>query len=173
MSIPVVGMALFMLAFVVHVAWWRHGRPQRSGQTLIMLMLTVIGAGWLIVLAVAKLWPGAALLLPGGLIAFAHALLVALAIAAAYVMTYPAIEVESPTLVIVDAIAKGGSAGVDVTELRGKLDDGVLVLPRVRDLLDEGLVVLEDGRYRPTAKGLALARLFAGWRDLIGAGKGG
>jgi hypothetical protein len=173
MSIAVTGVGLFMAAFVIHVAWWRLGRPRRSGQTLIVLMVAVIGITWLVVFASALFWPAAAHLLPGNLIAFVHALVVALAIAAAYVMTYPAIEVESPILVLIDTIAKGGRAGVEFKELRHRLDNDALVAPRIQDLLDEGLLVLDDGRYRPTAKGVALARMFAGWRRIIGAGEGG
>jgi hypothetical protein len=173
MSIAVTGVGLFMAAFLIHVAWWRLGRPRRSGQTLIVLMVAVISITWLVAFASALFWPAAACLLPGNLIAFVHALVVALAIAAAYVMTYPAIEVESPILVLIDTIAKGGRAGVEIKELRHRLDNDALVAPRIQDLLDEGLLVFDDGRYRPTAKGVALARMFAVWRRLIGAGEGG
>jgi hypothetical protein len=100
-------------------------------------------------------------------------LILPLALAAAYVMTYPAIEVDSPTLVIVDLIAERGGAGIEAADLHQRLDDAYLLAPRLKDLVDEGLITVEGGRYRPLAKGVSLARLFAAWRRVLGAGMGG
>jgi hypothetical protein len=171
MSVVVIGVCLFLLAFAAHVVWWRHGRPRRSGQTLIYLLVAVIVLGWLAAILAAWISDFASLL--GDAFALLQALLLALALAAAYVMTYPALEVESPILVIIEEIAQRGPKGVEADEFHRRLGDSVLVTPRLQDLVDEGLVVRKGDRYTPTAKGISLARVFIGWRKILGAGIGG
>ena len=173
MSVLVCGIALFVLAFAVHIGWWRARRPLRSGQVLIFLLVAVIVVGWIGAIVVAIASPTMGAYLPGDIFAWLQALVLALAVAAAYAMTYPAIEVESPIFVIIEAIAQRGTAGITIDEFHRVLDNAVLVTPRLHDLLNEGLVAHEDGRYRPTPKGLALARIFVVWRRLHRAGLGG
>jgi hypothetical protein len=120
-----------------------------------------------------RVLPGAAVFVPPDAGEGLRALLLALALAAAWVMTYPAIEVESPTLVIVAAVAAAGPDGLAEAALRRALGDDALVRPRIRDLLDEGLAEARAGRLRLTARGAALARLFALWRRVLGLGTGG
>jgi hypothetical protein len=170
LSVVVIGVGLFVLAFAAHVAWWRRGRPRRSGQTLICLLTVVILVGWGVALTAAS---GVTTSVPPDIFAWLQALALALALAASYVMTYPALEIESPTLVIIEVIAQRGNQGIEVDEFHRCLDDSVLVLPRIQDLVDEGLAVLRDGRYQATAKGLMLVRVFVAWRKILGAGLGG
>jgi hypothetical protein len=172
LSVVVMGAGLFVLAFAAHVAWWRRGRPRRSGQTLICLLTVVILVGWAIAIA-ATAASGVTTAVPQDTFAWLQALVLALALAASYVMTYPALEIESPTLVIIEVIAQRGTRGIEVDEFHRRLNDSVLVLPRIQDLLDEGLAVLSDGRYQATAKGLMLVRVFVAWRKILGAGLGG
>jgi len=167
------GLAWFAAALGAHVLRWRIARPAASGQALIRLMVATI------LIAAATTWfagrvvPGAASLVPVDAGEAVRALTLALALASSWVMTYPAIEVESPTLVIVRAIAGRGPDGLEEAELRRVLDEDVMVRPRIRDLLDEGLAVRHGDRLVLTAKGVALARLFATWRNLLRLGMGG
>lgn len=167
------GLGWFAVAFVAHVLRWRIARPAASGQALIRLMVATI------LLAAATTWfagrvvPGAAALVPANAGEALRALVLALALAASWVMTYPAVEVESPTLVMVKAIADRGAGGLAEAELRQVLDEDVMVSPRIRDLLDERLAALRGDRLVLTAKGAALARAFAGWRSVLRLGMGG
>jgi hypothetical protein len=54
-----------------------------------------------------------------------------------------------------------------------QLNDEVLVAPRVRDLLSEGLAVERDGRLHLSARGRRLVNLFIIWRRVLGAREGG
>ena len=112
-------------------------------------------------------------LLPSDPFGVLQALLVSLAFAAGYVMTYPAIEVESPTLVMIQAIARRGDEGLARATLFEQLNDEVLVAPRVRDLLSEGLAVEQEGRLHLSARGRRLVNLIFIWRRVLGAGEGG
>lgn len=173
MTVLTLGLGLFFIAIAAHIALWRHRPPARSGQTLMLLMTGVIGGGWVFAIAATQAWAFAAQALPTDAGAWLQTLVLALALAAAYVMTYPAIEVESPTLVIIEIIAKRRTQGIDAAELHRRLDAEFLVAPRLQELLNEGLAVLENGRYRPTPKGRKLARLFTAWQHLTRGGLGG
>lgn len=173
MTVLTLGLGLFFIAMAAHIALWRRRPPTRSGQTLMLLMTGMIGGGWVLAAAAAHIWVLAAHALPTEIGAWLQALTLALALAAAYVMTYPAIEVESPTLVIIEIIAGRRAQGIEAAELHRRLDAEFLVAPRLQELLNEGLAVLENGCYRPTPKGMKLARLFTAWQRLTRGGLGG
>jgi len=91
----------------------------------------------------------------------------------AYMITYSAIEADSPSLVMVLNIAGTGPAGLDKVEFDRIINDDVLVKPRVHDLVIDKMVYLEGDRYRLTRKGVLLSRIFIIYRKILGAGKGG
>lgn len=167
------GLLAFLVGFGAHLVRWRLAPPADSGRVLVLTMVVGVVATVVIAATLARFVPGLARLAPAGVIGLLHALLVGLALAAAYVMTYPAIEVESPTLEIVKAVARHEPQGLPAAALYRVLDDNMLVVPRMQELLDEKLAVLEGGRYRLTARGRSLARLFSAWRHLLGAAMGG
>lgn len=168
-----VALLLFGLGFVVHIAIWRVHRPRATGQMLIAVMTASICGGALALWALTHLVSSIRSATPADLGDWAQAVITALALAAAYVMTYPAIEVESPTLVMIEIIAAAGPRGVTSDELYRRLGDDVLVLPRIEDLLLEGLAKDTGPRIALTPKGLRLAQVFSVWRRLLGAGIGG
>lgn len=102
-----------------------------------------------------------------------RALMLAGAMAAAYIATYPALEAASPSLVILNDIDVAGSAGLPRQQLFDTMTDAVLLAPRIADLLGEGLVCCQEGRYRLTGKGERLAHLFIGLRKLLRLPAGG
>lgn len=173
MAVALLGPALFVLAFLVHWIVWQIRRPQATGQVLIVLLSgTVVGGA-------AALWLGGhaesslARFLPGDVGAWVQTVAFGLAISAAYVLTYPAIEVESPIMVIIDLIERAGPGGLERDELYRRLDDGFLVTPRIDDLVSEGLAVDDAGGCRLTEKGRSLGRIFIVWRKVLGAEIGG
>jgi hypothetical protein len=165
--------ALFLLAWIVHVAIWHVKRPRATGQALILIMIASILAAVAILRIAAVVAPGIGFLLPPTIAEWAQAILAALGFAAAYVLSYPAIEVPSPTLVIITLIAGAEPQGLRPVELYQRLDDAFLVTPRIEDLLHEGLARETEGQIFLTPKGIRLARLFSAWRRLLGAGLGG
>jgi hypothetical protein len=173
MSVLIWGLALALFGFGLHLVRWRIARPPDSGRALVVTMVSGILGGAAVVALLSAIAPELAPLSPDGPLAMAHAILLALALAAAYVMTYPAVEVESPTLVIVQAIARHGDEGFSRARLFEELNDSVLVAPRIQDLLDEQLAERAEDRIRLTPKGRTLARVFTLWRAVLGAPKGG
>ena len=172
---PIVGLALalFAGAFLLHLARWRMAPPVATTRALLVTFVFGILAGFVLVLGLASLLPGLADRLPADPFGLVQAVLLSLAFAAGYVMTYPAIEVESPTLVMIQAIARRGDTGLARATLFEQLNDEVLVAPRVRDLVREGLAIERDGRLHLSARGRRLATWFLVWRRVLGASEGG
>ena len=88
-------------------------------------------------------------------------------------ITYSAMEADSPSLVILNHIADAGSEGVAKDVFFDSLNDDILVKPRIKDLLRDKMAYLEEGRYRLTPKGIRFARIFILFRGLLKAPKGG
>ncbi len=172
---PIVGLALVLFAgaFLLHLIRWRIAPPSATARALLLTRVFGILGGLVLVLLMAWILPGLARLLPLDPFGILQAILLSLALAAGYVMTYPAIEVESPTLVMIQAIARRGDEGLARATLFEQLNDEVLVAPRVRDLLSEGLAVERDGRLHLSARGHRLVNLFFIWRRVLGAREGG
>lgn len=173
MAVVLLGPALFALAFLVHWSVWQIRRPQATGQVLILLLSgTVVGGAFLLGLG-GHVAPGLGRFLPGDVGAWVQTVVFGLAISAAYVLTYPAVEVESPIMVIIDLIERAGPGGLERDELYRRLDDDFLVTPRIDDLVSEGLAVDDAKGFRLTDKGRSLGRIFIVWRKILGAEIGG
>ena len=173
MPIVSLALALFAFAFLSHLVLWRVSRPAATARSLVLTFIVAILGGLALVFWAAAAQPALAAWLPASPGAVLLSSILALALSAGYVMTYPAIEVESPTLVMIQAIARRGDTGLARRVLFEQLDDRVLVAPRVRDLLSEGLAVERGGRLHLGPRGHRLVRLFLVWRRILGAGEGG
>ena len=173
MPIVGLGLVLFAGAFLLHLIRWRVALPTATMRALVVTFVFGTLGGLALVLLTAGIVPGLAPLLPSDPFGVLQALLLALALTAGYVMTYPAIEVESPTLVMIQAIARRGEEGLARTTLFAQLTDEVLVAPRVRDLLSDGLAVERGGRLYLSESGRRLVELFFVWRRVLGAREGG
>lgn len=104
---------------------------------------------------------------------YLHICLVFISLTLAYMITYSAIEVDSPTLVITILIANTGSAGMEKKQFYEAMTNEVLVKPRIEDLLTDKMADCKADRYFLTAKGVLLARLFIFFRSLLKMPKGG
>lgn len=91
----------------------------------------------------------------------------------AYIVTYSAIEVDSPSLVMVLTIAQAGLEGLDKYKLKQKIEQDILITNRVRDLLSGDLISFDGRLYRLRPKGAIIARIFIAYRKLLRVPKGG
>ena len=142
MSVFVAIVLLLGALFVVHLIWWRIALPRR--QRAVLLGLFLIGG-----LALA---PAVALLLEWlgiGALSFVQWLNVGLAVVAfalAYVVTYSALEADSPTLSLVRHIAAAGRRGLAEAELGEFMASRPFVGARLTALVDEGMVYEKEDR---------------------------
>ncbi|MDP2923151.1 MAG: hypothetical protein Q8O30_05455 [Candidatus Omnitrophota bacterium] len=91
----------------------------------------------------------------------------------AYIATYSAIEVDSPSLVIILNIAKAGPNGLDRIMLHNIMNDENLVMPRIKDLVNDKMVYFDNDRYKLSPKGILMAKVFALFRKILNAPMGG
>ena len=109
----------------------------------------------------------------GNLFEIAQFVLFFTSIAVGYILSYPAVEVDSPTLIIIKAVSDAGRNGIEKDRLKELVNNDLLIIPRVKDMLSDKMVYLIDGKYKLTGKGLIMARVFSIYRDFMRLGKGG
>lgn len=162
MSILLAGSGLFAAAFCLHLALWRVRAPRRQIKALLRLFFGALAAalllGWAAGPAALRFAPAEAL----------HLLLFYTGLTLAYIITYSAVQVDSPSLVIVAAIAAGGGAGLGRDALFAGLTDEILVRPRLEDLVRDEVVAFDGAVYRMCPRGSRFLALIVGWRRLMG-----
>lgn len=166
------GNLVFFFFFLAHVIVWKIRLPVRQTKTLLFILFGGLTA------SLAAFWRFPSFSLAGLPVPSSAAELLAVALYVtsfilAYMITYSAVEADSPTLVMIKAIADAGPAGLGREHFFSAMSDAVLVDPRLKDLLTDRMAVLGGGRYALTAKGRLFAALFMNYRALLGLGKGG
>jgi hypothetical protein len=113
-------------------------------------------------------------LAPNTLSEYLHILLFVTSLTLAYMVTYSALEADSPSLVMIISIANAGSNGLPKEQFEQLMTDEILIIPRMRDLLRDNLVYVEGEKYKLTSKGHVFVRIFIVYRHILNiAQKGG
>ena len=163
---------LIALAFLLHLIIWKIRLPKRQIIALvgIFLFVLILGTIFLFKFSGRINWN----IMPSrNFFEIIQFILLFISIAAAYVVSYPAIEADSPTLVIIKAVSKAGSGGLDEDRLERMMNDDLLVIPRIKDMVSDKMVCFDGKRYKLTPKGIAMARVFLSYRNIIRGAKGG
>ena len=173
MKVLVFTLSLFCLAFVIHLIVWRIHLPTRQIKTLVQLFIVIL------ILGILALWlfpPSFRFLQLSGPESFweyIHIYLFFVSLTLAYMITYTAIEADSPSLVLIMKVSEAGSEGLDSKKLEQMMSDDILVIPRLEDLVLDKMAYINGNRYFLTAKGVLMVRIFLYYRKLLGAPKGG
>jgi len=173
MKILILGLILFFTAFILQLAIWRIRIPKRQTKVLLGIFFGTLFTGLLVLKVSPYLIPGLGIYAPKYPLEYLHISISFISLTLAYMITYSAIEADSPSLVMIRAVAKAGSGGLDKKEFEKTMNDDLLVIPRVRDLLNDKMAYMEGDKYRLTPKGVMFARLFVFYRNLLNAPKGG
>jgi hypothetical protein len=172
MNVFVSSVVLFTFAFAVHFVIWKFRVPQYQTKTLLQIFL---GTFLIALPTLAAVIPDRhnSLLLPHNIPQIFHILLLFCSLLMAYIITYSALEVNSPSLVITKLIAEAGPEGLERNSLYTKLNDEILVLPRIRDLIRDNLAVMDGDKIKLTSRGKRFIRIFVLYRSLLNAEPGG
>ncbi len=166
-------MFIVLLAFTIHILIWKIRIPYRQTRAIVSIFLGMLafplGAAFLL----ARAYPVLQSHLPADIFQYCHIALFVISILFAYIITYTALEADSPTLVMVRKILEAGPGGLDKDSFNKSMTADLLVVPRCKDLLRDKMAYLDGDRYKLTTKGKLLANLFIHYRRLIGAGIGG
>lgn len=163
MSLVLTIVSILAVIFSVHLVWWRIAPPRRQRAWLLALFL-VGGA----VVAPPVAW----LLGQSGLaslswIEWLNVALAILAFALAYVVTYSALEADSPTLSLVRFVAEAGEAGAEEADLRRFMAARPFVTARLSALVEEGMVAEKNGRIVLQDHPYTLFRLVLFYREQV------
>jgi len=159
MNVLLTGTAGFALAMLLHATIWRLLRPKSPARALAACTcLALLVSGWM----GQRMFPG--LETPGIL----EALLLTGSLAAAYLISLPGIESESPSLLIVTLVESRGDHGADDGDLAKVINDETFALNRIRSLATEGLVSGSANALRITPRGRRFLGLFTAYHSAAG-----
>lgn len=161
------GSALFILAFFIHFVLWKVGLPKRQLKTILQMFFVVLFVGILVlwILPINPIfWE---ITPPVNLPEYIQISLFFISLTLAYMITYTAIEADSPSLLIMSTIVNAGPNGLDKKCFDELMNDDVLVKPRVNDLDRDKMIYLDKDKYRLTPKGLLMTRIFIFYRKLL------
>jgi hypothetical protein len=166
MHVTLYALMLFIIAWVIHLGWWRWRPPLRQTLALLGLFFLIIAAG-----LTAGLWlPSGWGPQSGGEIAYAMVLDVPLTLA--YIAFYSAIEEDSPSLAMVAMAQRAGARGCAREDFAAVINDDLVGGSRLDALARDGFVRIVDARCQLTAKGRRWARAAAGIARIFGFHKG-
>jgi hypothetical protein len=156
------------IAFGVHVLVWRHARPLKSavGLTIIFVVTLIVG-----LICIESTAPS--LIQTSDWVDWATIVVVYFGLMSGYIVTYPAVEVDSPTLHMFDALSGAGSSGMSLQEIQDMLGGRKIISMRIRDLLSEGFAELQGEKLILSARGKIVASIFYMYRRLIRRSLGG
>lgn len=172
MNVLIWSLFLLIIAFGVHLLLWKISLPKRQTKVL----LQVFFGSWIVAVLWARFNPTFTLFgfpVPLHITDYLHMAVFHTSFTLAYMITYSALEADSPTLVMIRAIEKAGTAGLEKLKLEEALNDDILVKPRVRDLLRDQMVYMCQEKYMLTSKGKLFVGIFKFYRDILRASKGG
>lgn len=152
---------------------WKIRIPKRQTKVLLGIFFGTLVAGLSALTAVPYLIPGLAVYIPEYFLEYLHISISFVSLTLAYMITYSAVEADSPSLVMIRAVARAGAGGLDKREFEKTMNNELLIIPRVRDLVTDKMAYMEGDKYRLTPKGVMLARVFVFYRNLLNAPKGG
>ncbi|MFH1222827.1 MAG: hypothetical protein V1647_00615 [Pseudomonadota bacterium] len=153
---------LFIAVFAVHVVYWRTMKPKKQMSPLFYIFILVP----IMVLS---------LLGYNGILNNSDTILISvlyIALALAYIQTYPAIQANSPSLYLVNLIGKT-KQGLSVAEIERGLGKKQLIDVKVSELEDEKLITVSDNSMMELKpKGKVLALVFICYRAFLGISEG-
>jgi hypothetical protein len=158
MGIFLTTVMLFAGFMAVHFAIWKSRLPKRQIRAL-MTIAAVIFFPWLAV-SLARHSPPWTVL---------HIALFYWSVNLCYVVTYSAIEADSPTLSLMRFVGAGGSDGRSAVEITRFMDERPFMGARLAALVRSGLIREQEGRYVAGATEPLAFRLILGFRKLYGS----
>jgi hypothetical protein len=154
-----------LTAFAFHLILWRLRLPQSQLKTLLVLFfLTWCGA---VGFAWASDWNYFALGEGSAFVGFLYFSLLYWAAALCYVITYSAMEGDSPTLSLTRHLHRKRAEGVSHEEIEEFFRQRPFVGARVKALVTDSIFIEESGGYRLASGKYLFFRLILGYRKVV------
>jgi hypothetical protein len=152
---------LFLLAFAIHLIWWRRKVPRRQSFALLTLFLLTGACGFAIVLFADLAY---------GELRFPRLLLAVLlygSFCVVYFIVFSALEADSPTLTMVRFVADAGPRGIHRDDLMRAMERHSYVQTRIDQMITDGMAVETLTGLRLAPQGLWLSALVLFYRRLL------
>jgi len=161
MAVFLTGSGLFVLAFVIHLGWWRIRLPRRQSIALLALFAVTATAGFAAICTLD--------VFPGGFSLPCLLLAVMLfgSYAVVYIILFSALEADSPTLTLIGIIAAAGDRGIHRSKLMQAMEQHSYVRLRIDQMIADGMAVEAESRVHLAAQGLWLSSLVILYRRLL------
>ena len=160
-------LVLFFGAFFFQLIIWKIRLPDRQSKVLLQIFCFIFIGGLFTIWAARLEFQPLGILPPQGLSEYLHVGLFFMSFTFSYLITYSAVEVDSPSLIMILAIQNAGENGLTKEEFERSNTDNILTLPRINDLVHDKIAYLQGGKYQLTSKGFLLARIFNSYRKLL------
>ncbi len=167
-------LVIFAFGLVLHAVVWKIALPARQTSTLLVLFLGTFLACLLTtslrgihgVPAWSGFWPTSAA-------QWLHAGVLFVSLTLAYIVTYSAIEEDSPSMLMVLTIDRAGTAGLQRSVLETMFHNDLPLLSRMENLVRDGWVETRGDSFAITRKGKRVNQVFLWYRNLTGVRGGG
>ena len=155
--------ALF-LAWIVHLAIWRWRLPRAQLKALLVIFAVV----WaLAALSVLTGFVGAWSFAAGWFVGFLYFCLIYWSAAFCYVITYSAMEGDSPTLSLTRHLHRSGDKGIPHEEIEEFFRQRPFVGARVKALVADNVFIEEQGGYRLSPGSYVFFRVILLYRRVV------
>lgn len=153
-------------AFAVHWIWWRVALPSRQLRVLLLVFL----GGFATAAVVCWTWPSLLLITPNEAAwwwSFVYFTIFYWAAAFCYVITYSAMEGDSPTLALVLELRKARDEGWSKERLENFFAERPFLRARLSKLASEGMLVESNGIYSLARGSSPAFDLILWWRRRV------
>jgi hypothetical protein len=154
MKILIDAFLLFLAAFGVHLILWRFALPRRQTAVLV----AIFGGAWLVFLALG---------FADRPLFSVYSSLLYWSAALAYLVTYSAMEGDSPTLSLIRHLDSTGDAGISQAEMDLFFEKRPFVRARLDALVNDGILVADESGYRLAGGTPFLFRIVLVYRRVV------
>ena len=173
MKILLFGTVLLLISFTLHVLIWKIRLPVRQTKVLLQVFFGVLLAGIAIFYYLPPSFEIFGMSAPRLISEIVQTIIYFVSFTLAYMITYSAIEADSPSLLMVMLISRKKKEGLEIEIFEREMSDEILIKPRIKDLLLDKMLVYDGRRYQMTFKGRLMAKIFIFYRKLLNAPRGG
>ncbi len=164
---------IFSVATIIHLTIWKINIPKKQEWVLLKIYYGTLILAVILFYELSYYLKSSNVLIPIGYLDYLHIVIFFTAITLAYLITYSALNADSPSIVMILKLADAGECGLNKNDLEKYMNDEILVIPRIEDLLKTNMVRKERNIYTITGKGIIFVRIFIFYRKLIRASMGG
>jgi hypothetical protein len=166
MIVLVLTVATLLAAFLFHLGLWRLRVPVHQLKALLMIFM-VFFAGATVAVAMHSSWIGFGDEGTAPWLAWLYFALFYWVAAFCYVITYSAMEGDSPTLSLTRHLHRRGSEGISHDEIEEFFRQRPFVGARVKALVTDNVFIEEQSGYRLSAGRYLFFRVILGYRRIV------